>query len=172
MHDHSANPYTSPIHHSAAESTLEGNDLNDDFSATEPTKIVKAAGYTLVGAGLLVNLSGIQLVLFASFVESWMNSLPLLMILLGFAEMLLGHKITQTRGWAMIGGLILSGILFIGMSAWVFVALSSGSFSLIAMLTPLATLASIILAVMAIGPCMRASAARERLQKADIDLNF
>ena len=172
MSKSSPNLYTSPTHNPSQELLNEVHDSDDDFSATKPTTIVKATGYSMIGTGLLAALSGIQLILFAAFAEQWMKWLPFLMLATGGVEMMLGQKILQTRGWALYAGIGLSLILGIGMGIWSYITLTAGVFSLLAALTPPAAIASIVLGGMAYEPCLQANAARKRLQTADINVNF
>jgi len=163
-----SNPYEAPQHGGA-----EGpGDFNDEVTATEPTGLVKAAGALQAAAGLLLSFAGVQLKLVDLTGKAWVMMVPYVMMVLGVTTMFLAVKIFKTRGWAALGGTALNGIILLSMGAWVLLSLASGFVSLIATLTPLLALTGTVFGALAIGPCLRADAARRRLREAGIDMSF
>lgn len=162
------NPYEPPQHGGPD----DPGDFHEEVSATEATGMVKAAGGLQAATGVLVAFSGIQLKLVGLTGKSWVTMMPWLMIVGGVVAVYLAVKILKTRGWAALGGTALNALIGLGMGVWVLLTLASGFVSLIATLVPMVALLGTVFGAIAIGPCLRASQARRKLQDAGIDMSF
>ncbi|MFH2005790.1 MAG: hypothetical protein ABI333_04295 [bacterium] len=147
-------------------------DFHDAVSATTPTAVVKAAGGLQVGAGLLLALSGVQLLISVTFYKPWMEKVPYAMMLFGIAAMLTGLKTLRMQGWAALAGTALNGLISLLMGYWVMLTLGGGFFSLIASLVPALALAGTVLGALSISPALRADKARQVLRDSGIDMEF
>jgi hypothetical protein len=166
--DAGSNPYEAPRYGGE----VDGHDFHDEVSATQATGVVKAAGGLQAAAGVLLASAGVQLKLVGIIGRPWVMRVPWLMILGGVVAVFFAVKIFKTRGWAALGGTVVNGLVLVGMGLWVLLTLASGFVSLIATLVPMVALAGTVLGALAIGPCLRADAARRKLQEAGIDLSF
>ncbi len=168
------NPYQSPAHAAVAPygAPAAQNPHEDDIALTQPTGMVKAGAILTLSSGGLTALVGLQLLVAVTLVGSVLKLVPYLLLAAGVATMFLGLKTLRTRGWGAIGATVACGLITLGMGYWVLLAAASGFFSLLALLLPPLALVSTVFAGLAVGPCLRADAARLRLSEAGVELTF
>ena len=170
------NPYASPEAASGPPAAVPvGTWLppaEDDIDLTRPSGMVKAGAFLTVATGLLTVLVGIQLLLLVTLVVPWLRLVPYALLAGGFGILWLGYKTLRTRGWAAMAATGANALVTLAMGYWVLFTAASGFFSLYALALPPLALVATVFAALAIPPCRRADAARERLATAGVEMGF
>jgi hypothetical protein len=150
------NPYQPPA--AASEPPPQERSLDDLVAATSPTVMVRVAAAFCAVLGAMVALVGLQ---FAGVIAV----VPYAMMAGGAATIFVSAKLYQTRLWAAIAAIAVGALVMLGMGLWVLLALGAGVVSFLAVLTVLVAPAVVVLASVALGPCLRAARARRRLRE-------
>jgi hypothetical protein len=145
--------------------------LDRELANTKRAGIVTAASIAVASAGALDIIGALQL-----WSAVWLFGLyqyvPYALLALGALLVLLGSRIYSQNLRALLEAIVLGVLGLIGTGAWAATTAKDGFLSLLGVLMPLASLAAVILAGMAWGPCARTAAARKRAAAAGFDLNL
>ncbi len=98
--------------------------------------------------------------------------MPYVLVLLGVVEIAAGTLVFRARAWGAIGAVASSAVDLLASGFWLLVSVGHGLLSLYALASPFVVVVAGIMAVVAMGPCERASAARRRLREAGMDLGI
>ena len=161
------NPYAAPGATPAApQATAE-----DDIAAATPPLVAKVAGGLVAFAGAIVGLTGVQTLMIVDLRGAFAAA-PWALALLGLAHVFVGAAVFRARAWAAmvaLGGMVL---LMLLTAAWLVFSIAHGLVSLYALGSPVAATAAFVLAILALGPCRRATAARTRLRDQGMNLGI
>jgi hypothetical protein len=158
------NPYVAP----GAPPTVA---TEDDIAAAVPPLLARVAGGAVALAGGIVGLTGAQTLLIVT-VRGAMAAAPYVLLVLGLAQLILGTAVFRARAWAVVLAIASGALLTIASTVWLFFSFGNGLFSLFALGAPFVSVAAAVLALLAVGPCQRATAARERLRAQGMNLGI
>jgi hypothetical protein len=158
------NPYAAP-------GSVSAVPAEEDIAAATPPTIARAAGGLVVLAALVVALTGVQTLAIVT-VRGSMELVPYALVALGAPGLVLGAKLYQARAWAVLAALGQTTMLVLASSAWLVFSVTRGLFSLFALGGPFCAVAALVTAILAVGPCQRASAARARLKAQGLNLGI
>jgi hypothetical protein len=144
----------------------------DDIAAAAPPLIAKIAGGVVVLAGAVVALTAAQTWMITRRLYPPYDLFPWTQILLGVPAIVIGTMVFRARAWAAMAAIALGFLLFLVSAFWMVVSFAHGLFSLFALGAPFVALGSFVLVIIALGPCMRATRARERMAKAGMSLGL
>jgi hypothetical protein len=159
------NPYEAPGAQAAAVATEE------DIAAAVPPVIARVAGGFIALAGGAVALTGVQSLLMMT-IRGPLGYAPYALILLGAPHLVLGAMVLRARDWAALAAIGGTVLLTLASGAWCLLCLMHFVVSLYVMASPVASIAGIVFAVIGLGPCRRASAARARLRAQGMNLGI
>jgi hypothetical protein len=158
------NPYASP-------GTQSTNAAEDDIAAASPPLFAKAAGGVVALAGGVVALTGLQtLMVLNPRSPAW--AVPYVLLVLGVPHLVLGALVFRARVWAALASMAGTSLLTLASAGWLVFGISHAFFSLYALASPCVSVAALVFAILAIGPCQRASAARARLRAQGMNLGI
>ncbi|MEC7524697.1 MAG: hypothetical protein VYE22_32760 [Myxococcota bacterium] len=147
------------------------DELSDaDLKAAEPSMIVKMACVAQGLTGLVVALSGVQLLGLRS-VHSVVEMVPWFLIASGVAQIAVAAQVFRARPWAAYVGAGHGGVVALAMVGWLFYAFPNILSCMQMIGTPLSVL-SAILAVVAVPGVLHTAAARQRLADQGTPLGF
>jgi len=142
-----------------------------DLQAVTVPSQVKIGGGTLLLWGVLTLVLCLQTALAVRF-TAITTPIVLLMFALGLSGAWLGFKLTRGSGKAAVSGVVLTGVSFFLLAAWVGFSLYNGLLSLLAIsLLPLSLLAALFCGL-SVSWARRADQARERLRAQGLDLGL
>jgi hypothetical protein len=98
--------------------------------------------------------------------------IPWAMIAFGVALLALASRIYGQRIPALIGCIVVATIDAVGMGAWMMLTVDSGFVSLVLILLPMGSIATVVLCGFAYGPCKRTAEARKRAAAAGVDIDL
>ncbi len=159
------NPYLAP-----GAQSVPGEE--DDIAAATPPLIAKVAGGVVVLAGAVVALTALQTWMITRRLYPPYDLVPWAQVFLGVAAIGVGTMVFRARAWAATAGIVLGFVLFLLSALWMVVSFAHGLFSLFALGAPFVSLGGAVLAIVALGPCIRATRARERMAKAGMSLGL
>lgn len=157
------NPYAAP--------GTRPHDAEEDIAAATPPTIARIAGGLLALAGIVVTLTGAQTLAMVT-IRGPLAVVPYVLALLGVVEIAAGTLVFRARAWGAIGAVVSSALDLLASGFWLLVSMGHGLLSLYALASPFVVIVAGIMAVVAMGPCERASAARRRLRDAGMDLGI
>ncbi|HEY8091377.1 MAG TPA: hypothetical protein VIF09_26115 [Polyangiaceae bacterium] len=158
------NPYASP-------GASPAGGAEDDIAAATPPVLAKAAGGVIALAGAVVGLTGVQTLMIVNL-RGPFAAAPYVLALLGVANVFVGAVVFRARVWGALcalGGTLLGTLLS---AVWLVFSIGHGLLSLYALGAPVVSTAALVFAILALGPCQRASAARERLRAQGMNLGI
>lgn len=161
------NPYTAPgtrPHDAPADSAR-------DIAEASPPVIARVAGGVVALAGLLVLLTGAQTLAMVTMRGALVVA-PWVLVVLGAAELVLGTLVFRARAWGVLSAIALSFLLVAVGGAWLMFSLSQGLVQLYGFAAPCVAVAAAVMALLAMGPAQRATAARQRLKAQGMDLGI
>jgi hypothetical protein len=159
------NPYVAP-------GTSEPSRAEDDIAAAAPPLLARVAGGIVVLAGLVVALTGTQTLVILDRIY-WPYSLgPYSQLALGVPALFVGALVFRARAWAALGAIGLSVLLTLVSTLWLYVSVTHGLVSLFALGSPFVAMAALVLSILALGPCQRATEARARLTAQGMNLGI
>ncbi|MBX3274912.1 MAG: hypothetical protein KF729_31905 [Sandaracinaceae bacterium] len=141
-----------------------------DLRAAEPSAIVKLAAAVQGVTGLLVALTGLQ-VIDVTWRADWANWVPRLLIVLGVGAIGLAAMQYRARRWAAFASGANGIVVALAVLGWLFYTLTSVLSCLMYFTVPLSAL-SALLSLLAIGPILKTAAARQRLADAGLSLGL
>jgi hypothetical protein len=147
------NPYKAPGEQSVPIAT------EDDIAAAVPPVIARVAGGAIALAGGAVALTGVQTLLMMT-IRGPLAYAPYLLLFLGAAHLVLGAMVLRAREWAALASIAGAGLLVLASGAWFLVCITHYVFSLYVLASPVTSVVALVFAVVALGPCRHASAAR------------
>jgi hypothetical protein len=159
------NPYSAPGERAVATAT------EDDIAAAVPPVIARVAGGAIALAGGAVALTGVQ-TLMVMTIRGPLAYAPYLMLLLGAVHLVLGAMVLRAREWAALASIAGTGLLVIVSGVWAWLCLTHYVFSLYVYASPCVSIAGLIFAIIVLGPCRQASAARARLRAQGMNLGI
>jgi hypothetical protein len=159
------NPYRAP-----GADAVPGEE--DDIAAATPPLIAKVAGGAVVLAGATVALTALQTWMVTTHLYSPYDLFPWTQVLLGVPAIAIGTVVFRARAWAATAAIALGFFLFVVSAIWMVVSFAHGLFSLFALGAPFVSLGGFVLAIVALGPCIRATRARERMARAGMSLGL
>jgi len=157
------NPYAAP--------GTRPHSAEEDIAAATPPVIARIAGGLVALAGMVVALTGVQTLAMVT-IRGPLALVPYVLALLGAIEIAAGTLVFRARGWGAIGAVGTSFVNVLASGFWLLVSMGHGLLSLYALASPCVSLVGGIMAVVAMGPCERASAARRRLREQGMDLGI
>ncbi len=161
------NPYAAP----GTQPRDAGADAERDIVEASPPRIARIAGAAVALAGVLVFLTGAQTLAVVS-IRGALGLVPWALAVLGAGELVLASLVFRARAWGVVAAVAASFVLMMAAGVWLIVSLSHGLFQLYAFGAPFASLGAAVMALLAMGPSQRASAARARLKLQGMDLGI
>jgi hypothetical protein len=143
----------------------------DDILSATPPALVRVAGGLVLFAGAMAVLTGGQVFLVA-VMRGPLAAVPYLLVGAGALDAFFGLMVFRARDWAAIGAVAVSGILMLLAFGWLVVSFGGGLFQMYAMISPFAAAAALAMSIASLGPCRRATAARERLAAQGMNLGI
>jgi hypothetical protein len=156
------NPYAAP---------QQATKPEDDIAAATPPLMARVAGGADALAGLVVALTGVQTLTLVELRAPYAAA-PWVLVALGLTTVVLGVFVFRARVVAAIAAIGAGGLLVLASGAWLVLSFTHGLFSLFAMAAPFVATAALVLTFLALGPCQRASAARDRLSAQGMNLGI
>jgi hypothetical protein len=157
------NPYAAP--------GTQPRDAEEDIAASSPPVLARAAGGVIALAGAVVTLTGAQTLAMVSIRGPWAVA-PWVLLMLGLGELVLGTVVFRARAWGAVLATGVSLAQTIAAMVWLVFSMAHGLFSLYALGGPCVSLGAVVMALVAMGPCQIASAARARLKAQGMDLGI
>ena len=157
------NPYTAP--------GTRPQNAEEDIAAATPPVIARIAGGLVALAGIVVALTGLQTLAMVT-IRGPLAMVPYVLALLGVTEIAAGTLVFRARSWGAIAAIATSVVNVLVTGLWLLVSMGHGLLSLYAMASPFVSMVGCIMAIVAMGPCERASAARRRLREQGMDLGI
>jgi hypothetical protein len=153
---------------------IEGDPLmpEDEMDALRPTWKVRVAWMSLAATGLLMVISGAQLLATVEFLDTILAAIPYVMIGLGAISFPVAIKQKRMLGWAAVVGVVLGALITLGMVWWVAFAGARGFVSLMHVIVPVVGGAATVFGILILGACRRAGEARHKLSEIGIDGKF
>ena len=164
------NPYAAPGTQ-PREAGSAGVDAERDIAEASPPRIARIAGAAVALAGVLVFLTGAQTLAVVS-IRGPLGLLPWALAVLGAGELALAAMVFRARAPGVVAAIAASFLLVMVSGVWLVMSLSHGLFQLYAFGAPVASLGGAVMALIALGPSQRASAARARLKQQGMDLGI
>jgi hypothetical protein len=158
------NPYASP-----GASPTGGTE--DDIAAATPPLLAKVAGGVIALAGAVVGLTGLQTMMIVNM-RGPAAAAPYVLALLGVAHLFVGAVVFRARVWGALCALGGTFLIMVLSAVWLVFSIGHGLLSLYALGAPVVSTAALVFAILALGPCQRASAARKRLQAQGMNLGI
>jgi len=143
-----------------------------DPSAAAPPLVVRAAAGVAAFTGLMVGLTGLQLLLSVRFAHVGLAVVPYAMLLLGGGQIMLAVFVARARAWAAVASLVVAGFALLSMGTWLVFSVTSGIYSCVGLVVPPLALAAVVTGALSIGPARRADAARRRMRDEGMDLGL
>jgi hypothetical protein len=160
---------TTPDSVSAAPSAADV--LDRELANTRRASVTTAAAIVAASNGLLHLVATVQL-WSAVWLLGLYRYIPWAMIAIAIGLFVLASRLYGQRVGAVVGGIVLGVIDALGMGAWMFLAFTGGFASLLLLLLPVASIATVILCGFAYGPCARTAEARKRAAAAGVDIDL
>lgn len=157
------NPYAAP--------GTQPRDAEEDIAASSPPALARVAGGVIALAGAVVALTGAQTLAMVS-IRGPFAMAPWGLLALGVGDLVLGAVVFRARAWGAVLAVGVSLAQAMASGFWLFFSMSHGLFSLYALGGPCMSVSAVALAVIGMGPCQRASAARARLKAQGMDLGI
>lgn len=157
------NPYAAP--------GTRAQSAEEDIAAATPPVIARITGGLVALAGIVVALTGAQTLAMVT-IRGPLAMVPYVLAVLGVAEIAAGTLVFRARAWGAIAAVVSSAVDLLASGFWLLVSVGHGLLSLYALASPCVAIVAGIMAVVAMGPCERASAARRRLREAGMDLGI
>jgi hypothetical protein len=157
------NPYAAP--------GTRPQSAEEDIAAATPPVIARIAGGLVALAGIVVALTGAQTLAMVT-IRGSLELAPYVLALLGLVEIGAGVLVFRARGWAAIAAAVVSFVNVLASGLWLLVSMGHGLLSLYALASPFVSIVGGVMAIVAVGPCERASAARRRLREQGMDLGI
>jgi hypothetical protein len=143
--------------------TRDGQALIDaDIDATKPTPLARVGAALVMLGGAIGMLNAFQAIVIVG-VAGWLNALPAAIGGIGIVCIPIGIFMGKGRAWAAISGSLITLLLLLLSAAWVAICLRYGFFSCYTFLSASGASLAAIGAILAIGPCLKSTAARKRL---------
>jgi hypothetical protein len=157
------NPYTAP--------GTRPHNAEEDIAAATPPVIARIAGGLVALAGIVVALTGVQTLAMVT-IRGPLATVPYVLALLGVIEIAAGTLVFRARAWGAIAAIGTSVVNVLASGFWLLVSMGHGLLSLYALASPCVSIVAGVMAIVAMGPCERASAARRRLRAQGMDLGI
>jgi hypothetical protein len=157
------NPYAAP--------GTRPHNAEEDIAAATPPVIARIAGGLVALGGIVVALTGMQTLAMVT-IRGPLALMPYALSLLGVTGIAAGTLVFRARAWGAIGAVAVSFVNVLVSGFWLVASMGHGLLSLYALASPCVSLVAGIMAVVAMGPCERASAARRRLREQGMDLGI
>jgi len=145
--------------------------MEDDAALSAPSLVVRAGAGLLAVTGLTVGLVGLQSLLSVRFLGV-AQYVPPAQLAVGVMAIVAAIFLGRARLWAAWGGLSLACLMAVGSLGWVIYTFGLGVFSLLALGSCFFGLLCLGVLPLTLGPCRRATAARERLREEGLDLGL
>lgn len=142
---------------------------DDDMDALSQLGMARAAGAATAVAGLSTVLSSLQTWLMVRF-AGVLVAAPWLVLAMGVFAIYLGAKLAGAHRWAAVATVAYAGVLFVVTTGWAITTYLLHFTAFFLLLSPVASITSLVLAVVAIPTCDRAERARARLAQQGIEL--
>ncbi|HEY1697760.1 MAG TPA: hypothetical protein VGG39_36620 [Polyangiaceae bacterium] len=163
------NPYAAPGTNATGNAGTAS--AEDDIAAASPPVLAKAAGGAIALAGGVVGLTGLQTMMLGHL-RSPYSLIPWLLVALGLSNVVLGAVVFRARMWGALCATGATLLLALASGGWFVVSITHGLFSLYGFASPFLSATALVFAVLALGPCQRASAARARLHAQGMNLGI
>jgi hypothetical protein len=145
--------------------------VEDEIAEAVPPLIARVAGGVIALAGGVVALTGVQTLMMVR-IRGPLAYAPYALLLLGVPHLVLGAMVLRARVWAAMASLAGTILLTLASGAWAVVNLTHMVFSLYVYASPAVSVTALVFAVIALGPCNKASAARARLREQGMNLGI
>lgn len=147
-------------------------DSDDDIAACAPNGTVRSASTCLLVSGFMALIMGLQIVTSLRFNNPMIQGALYVMMAAGAATMYIGVRLYRMSSWAALAATAVATLLTLGMGTWLVFSFKNGLFTLFAPLAPVLALGAAVASYLSIPAVRRATAVRERLQDAGIELGF
>jgi hypothetical protein len=117
-------------------------------------------------------IMGLQIVTSLRFNNPMIQGALYVMMAAGAATMYIGVRLYRMSSWAALAATAVATLLTLGMGTWLVFSFKNGLFTLFAPLAPVLALGAAVASYLSIPAVRRATAVRERLQDAGIELGF
>jgi hypothetical protein len=167
------NPYAAP---GSRPPTGDGSasapaDAERDIAEASPPVFTRVAGGVAALAGIVVGVTGLQTMAMVS-IRGLLALAPWTLVTLGAAELVLAVYVFRARAWGVMAAVVVGFLMVVASSFWLIVSVSHGLLSLYALGGPAVSLGAAIVALLALAPSQRATAARARLRAQGMDLGL
>lgn len=145
--------------------------LDETLAATRRSPEVIRAAIAVALAGALFLIQAAQFYTFYVAFYGLYRYAPPGTLIFGLALVTLGSRIYSQRVWAVTAATVMSGVVGLAMLAW-FIARKGQGMNPLTAILPFSSIAAAVIAGLAIGPCKRTAAARQRAAAAGLDLDL
>lgn len=143
-----------------------------DPSLTQPDTMVTFAAVFYAIGGLLTATTGLQSVTSLVFFVLLLKIVPWAQLVFGVALVVIGARVYKTRLRAAQLGVGLASMAFALNLGWLIYGLSNSIFSCAAIMALPLNLGAVVFGILALKPCARAEAVREKLLEEGLELGF
>ncbi len=142
--------------------------IDADIDATKPAPLARVGAVLVMIGGAIGILNAFQAIVLVG-VSGWVIAVPAAIGAVGIGCLPLGIFMGKGRAWAAIAGSLLTLLLLMLSAAWVVICLRYGLFTCYTFLSVAGATLAAIGAILAIGPCLKSTAARRRLVARGMD---
>lgn len=143
----------------------------ESIEAAAVPLVAKIGGGVVAAGGLVAALTGLQTVL-AVTIYGPLEYAPYALMTVGAAMIVTGVLVFRARFGGAVAATVASAIGFVSTIAWGAISFTHHLYSLYAFVAPFFSLVAIVVAAISIGPCKKATEARERLTAQGLDLGL
>lgn len=145
-----------------------------DVQSLDASPLVKAAAVTQALSGFFTGLGALQLMLSGEFVGSdrWAQYVVWALGAFGLASLVLAAQVMRMRTERTVLAILTAALLAPGVTAWFAFCALHGIFSLMQMMSLVASWTAALVLPFALPATRRAAAMRKRLADAGLDLGF
>src|SRR5262245_38370696 len=145
--------------------------LDRELANSKRAGTVTAASIAVAISGGLFIIGALQLWT-VLWLYGFYQYVPYALLALGVVYLFLGSRIYSQHLRSLLAAIVLVAVGTLGAGAWAVLTTLDGFLSLLGILMPAGSLAALVLAAMAWGPCVRTAEARKRAAAAGFDLNL
>lgn len=143
----------------------------ESIEAAAVPLVAKIGGGVVASAGLVAALTGIQTIL-AVTIYGPLQYAPYALMAIGAAMIVCGVLVFRARFGGAVAATVASAIGFIATIVWGAISFTHHLYSLYAFVAPFFALVAVVVAAICIGPCKKATDARNRLTAQGLDLGL
>ncbi len=151
---------------------MAGDTTDADVAVSTGTWKVRVAAAFSALTGVMLTVSGLQLVVAIRFYEELLNMVPWVFLGLAATHVVVAAILYRARRWAALASTLISVCTMLASAAWLVYSVAHGVFSGPAALVPPLAFLATVLGAISISDAHRATEARKRLASSGIDLGL